>query len=81
MKDMKALESADPAKPTAEEIEAKRKWNEGDRKACTVMISYLIRNRYDFIIMDSFSFQHSFVCFLHYFFLLLHIATFYAIYR
>ena len=43
-----------------------------------VMISYLIRNRYNLIITDSF---HSFVCFLHYFLLLLRIATFYAIYR
>ena len=43
MKDAKALESADPAKPTAEEIEAKRKWNEGDGKACT-QIELLIRN-------------------------------------
>ena len=46
-----------------------------------VMISYLIRNRYDLIIMDSFSFQHSFVCFLHHFFLLSCIATFHAIYK
>ena len=47
----------------------------------TVMISYLIRNRYDLIITDCFSFQHSFVHFLHHFLLLLHIAAFHAIYR
>ena len=32
-------------------------------------------------ITDSFSFQHSFVCFLHHFLLSSHIATFHAIYR
>ena len=35
VKDVKAPESADPTKPTAEEIEAKKKWTEGDGKACT----------------------------------------------
>ena len=34
-KDVKALESADPEKPTASEIEAKNKWAEGDGKAHT----------------------------------------------
>ena len=46
-----------------------------------VTISYLIRNRYNLIITDSFSFQHSFVCFLHHFLLLSCIAAFHAIYR
>ena len=43
----------------------------------------LFRNRYDLIIiiMDSFSFQHSFVHFLHHFLLSSRIATFHAIYR
>ena len=36
MKDAKAPESADPTKPkTKEELEAKKKWEEGDGKACT----------------------------------------------
>ena len=35
VKDVKAPESADPTKPTAEEIEVKKKWTEGDGKACT----------------------------------------------
>ena len=47
----------------------------------SVTISYLIRNRYDLIIMDSFSFQHSFVCFLHHFLLSSRIAAFHPIYR
>ena len=42
-KDAKALESADPEKPTASEIEAKNKWAEGDGKART-RIELLIRN-------------------------------------
>ena len=46
-----------------------------------VTISYLIGNRYDLTITDSFSFQHSFVCFLHHFLLSSRIATFHAIYR
>ena len=33
--DAKLPESANPNKPTAEEIEIQRKWREGDIKACT----------------------------------------------
>ena len=33
--DAKLPESADRSKPTAEEIEAQKKWREGDIKACT----------------------------------------------
>ena len=47
----------------------------------SVTILYLIMHRYDLIIMDSFSFQHSFVCFLHHFLLSSCIAAFHAIYR
>ena len=33
--DAKIPESADTSKPTAEELEAQKKWREGDMKACT----------------------------------------------
>ena len=43
-KNMKAPEPADPAKPTAEKIEAKKKWTKGDGKAHGTQIELLIRN-------------------------------------
>ena len=42
-KNAKAPESADPAKITLEEIEAKKKWQNGDGKTCT-QIKLSIRN-------------------------------------
>ena len=33
--DAKIPESADKSKPTAEELDAQKKWREGDTKACT----------------------------------------------
>ena len=35
VKDTKAPESVNSSKPTPEEIEVKKKWDEGDGKACT----------------------------------------------
>ena len=72
---MKGLESIKQGQSRMEKI------NTEGKMMPVVTIFYCIMHRYDLIIMDSFSFQHSFVCFLHYFLLSLRIAAFYAIYR